>query len=380
MNLHYLQILKVKVEAPMMKRILTIAISCVLTFTTASAAPISRIKDIADFSGVRSNMLIGYGLVVGLNGTGDAANSIPFTRQTLVDMLGKLGMNSAGVANQIKTKNVASVMITADMPSYARQGSRLDINVASLGDAKSLEGGTLIATALIGADGQTYAVAQGSIVLGGYETDAGAQEHLTSGKIPAGATVEVETGHELANNENLRLVLRNPDFTTAIRVQNAINEAFKEPVSQAIDNGTIDIAVPEALREVMAAVIQKVENVRVRPDGRARVVIDEKAGTIVMGEGVQISDVAISHANLSVRISQLQEIIQPAGMEGLTVAQEDPNADTEGQGQFQMFEPGVTLADLVDGLNALGVKPKDIVSILQTIKAAGALQADIVLM
>lgn len=360
--------------------IYTLFISLVVTCLSAQAAPISRIKDIADFSGVRSNMLIGYGLVVGLNGTGDAANSIPFTRQTLVDMLGKLGMNSAGVANQIKTKNVASVMITADMPSYARQGGRLDVNVASLGDAKSLEGGTLIATALIGADGQTYAVAQGAIILGGYETDTATKEHLTSGKIMSGATVEVETGHELANNEKLRLVLRNPDFTTAMRVQNAVNDAFGEPVSQAIDNGTIDIAVPQNLRSVMAAVIQKVENVRVRPDGRARVVVDEKTGTIVMGEGVQISDVAISHANLSVRVSQLQEVIQPEGSEGLTVAQEDPDANMDGKGQFQMFEPGVTLADLVDGLNALGVKPKDIVSILQTIKASGALQADIVLM
>ena len=364
-----------------MKKLFTLTLLALfMALNTAQAAPISRIKDIADFSGVRTNMLIGYGLVVGLNGTGDAANSIPFTRQTLIDMLGKLGMNSAGVANQIKTKNVASVMITADMPSYARQGSRLDVTVSSLGDAKSLEGGTLIATALIGADGQTYAVAQGSISLGGFETDNEVREHLTSGKIVAGATVEVETGHELSNNENLRLVLRNPDFTTAMRVQKAINESFGEPVSQAIDNGTVDITVPQGLRPVMAAVIQKVENIRVRPDGRARVVIDEKTGTIVMGEGVQISDVAISHSNLSVRISQLQEIVQPEGMEGLTVAQEDPNATTEGQGQFRMFEPGVTLADLVDGLNALGVKPRDIVSILQTIKAAGALQADIVLM
>lgn len=344
------------------------------------AAPVSRIKDIADFSGVRSNMLIGYGLVIGLAGTGDAANSIPFTRQTLVDTLGKLGMNSTAVASQIKTKNVASVMITADMPSYARQGSKLDINVASLGDAKSLEGGTLIATALIGADGQTYAVAQGPVMLGGFESDQETRKHETSGMITSGATVEVETGHELAKTDKLRLVLRNPDFTTAIRMRDAINQAFGEPVGRALDNGTIDVEIPENLRSEMASIIQKVENIRVRPDSRAKVVIDEKTGTIVMGEGVQVSDVAISHANLSVRISQLQEVVQPEGQEGLVVAQEGAQEDPAGTAQFQMFEPGVTLADLVDGLNALGVKPKDVVSILQSIKAAGALQAEIVLM
>jgi flagellar P-ring protein precursor FlgI len=325
-----------------------------------ASSPISRVKDIADIEGVRNNILIGYGLVVGLNGTGDSASSIPFTRQTLTNML--------------------------EMPSYARQGSRIDVTTSSLGDASSLEGGQLMATALIGADGNTYAVAQGSIIIGGYTMEGNAgtvtKNHPTAGHIASGATVEMETGHELSDNKRIRLLLRNPDFTTALRLKKALNKAFKEPIAIAVDNQTVDISVPKALRGNLVPIIEKIENTYVRPDTAARIVVDEKTGTIVMGSGVQISDVAISHANLNIRVTELTEIVQPEGFsDGITAAVPATAIDIdEDAAEFHVLDSGVNLADLVDGLNALGVTPRDIISILQAIKSAGALQAEIVVM
>jgi len=370
----------------MKKLTFTLATIFCLGFSLISqAAPYARIKDIADFEGVRSNMLIGYGIVAGLKGTGDNAKSIPFARQTLLDILEKLGVNSKDLALQLKMKNVAAVIVTADMPSYARQGARLDVNVSSLGDAKSLEGGQLIATAMVAADGKTYAIARGSINIGGFVAEAGGgtvtKNHPTTGLISGGATIEEETGHELALNENLRILLRNPDFTTALRIEKAINKAFGEPLSHSIDNGTIDITVPADMRDQLVSVIQRIENIRVAPDAIARVVVDEKTGTIVMGRDVQISEVAISHSNLTIRITELQEVVQPEGFTGVTAAVDRSKiAVDEDAGHFQILDGGLNLADLVDGLNTLGVKPRDIVSILQSIKAAGAMQAEIVMM
>jgi flagellar P-ring protein precursor FlgI len=351
-----------------------------------ASSPISRVKDIADIEGVRNNILIGYGLVVGLNGTGDSASSIPFTRQTLTNMLEKLGVNAKAAESQITTKNVAAVMVTSKMPSYARQGSRIDVTTSSLGDASSLEGGQLMATALIGADGNTYAVAQGSIIIGGYTMEGNAgtvtKNHPTAGHIASGATVEMETGHELSDNKRIRLLLRNPDFTTALRLKKALNKAFKEPIAIAVDNQTVDISVPKALRGNLVPIIEKIENTYVRPDTAARIVVDEKTGTIVMGSGVQISDVAISHANLNIRVTELTEIVQPEGFsDGITAAVPATAIDIdEDAAEFHVLDSGVNLADLVDGLNALGVTPRDIISILQAIKSAGALQAEIVVM
>lgn len=362
------------------------AILCVMTGASLASTPVSRIKDIADFEGVRSNILIGYGLVVGLNGTGDSANSIPFTRQTLINMLEKLGVNAKAAESQIKTKNVAAVMITSNMPSYARQGSKIDITASSLGDAKSLEGGQLLATPLIAADGQTYAVAQGPIIIGGFTSTGNAgtvtKNHPTSGHISGGATIEMETGHELANNKRLRLILRNPDFTTSMRLRDAINEVFNEPIANALDNQTIDVAIPLALRSNLVPIIQKIENTYVRPDAAAKIVINEKTGTVVMGAGVQISDVAISHANLNIRVTELTDVIQPDGFsDGVTAAVPITAIEVDEEAaQFHVIDSGANLADLVDGLNALGVSPRDIISILQTIKSAGALQAEIVIM
>lgn len=366
--------------------ILSIGIVWGLMPQAYATAPISRVKDIADIEGVRTNILIGYGLVVGLNGTGDSASSIPFTRQTLTNMLEKLGVNAKAAESQITTKNVAAVMVTAKMPSYARQGSRIDVTTSSLGDASSLEGGQLLATPLIAADGETYAVAQGSIIIGGYTTEGNAgavtKNHPTAGHIAGGATVEMETGHELSDNKRIRLLLRNPDFTTAMRLKEALNKTFKEPVALAVDNQTVDIAIPQSLRGNLVPIIEKIENTYVRPDTAARIVIDEKTGTIVMGSGVQISDVAISHANLNIRVSELTQVVQPEGFsDGITAAVPATEIEVdEDAAEFTVLDSGANLADLVDGLNALGVTPRDVISILQAIKSAGALQAEIVVM
>ncbi|MFT7145120.1 MAG: flagellar P-ring protein precursor FlgI [Alphaproteobacteria bacterium] len=364
----------------------TTVMICLMAGSSFASNPVSRIKDIADFEGVRSNILIGYGLVVGLNGTGDSANSIPFTRQTLINMLEKLGVNAKAAEAQIKTKNVAAVMITSNMPSYARQGSKIDITASSLGDAKSLEGGQLLATPLIAADGQTYAIAQGPVVIGGFTTTGRAgtvtKNHPTSGHIAGGATIEMETGHELSDSKRLRIILRNPDFTTALRLKDAINKTFNEPIAKALDNQTIDIAVPLALRDNLVPIIHKIENTYVRPDAAAKIIINEKTGTVVMGAGVQISDVAISHANLNIRVTELTDIIQPDGFsDGITAAVPATAIEVDEEtAKFHVIDSGANLADLVDGLNALGVSPRDIISILQTIKSAGALQAEIVIM
>ena len=349
----------------------------------AEQAP-SRIKDIADIEGVRKNVLIGYGLVVGLAGTGDSANAIPFTRQTLINMLERMGVNSKAAVDTLKTKNVAAVMVTAELPPVSRQGSRIDVTVSSLGDAKSLEGGQLLATPLLAADGNTYAVAQGSLIIGGFTAEGAAgtvsKNHTTAGRIASGAVVEQETGFELSEMQRVRLILRNPDFTTALRMSEAINRAYGGKVSQALDNHTVDVSLPDGAKGDVVAAIFKIENLKVRPDETARVVIDEKTGTIVMGEDVRLSSVAISHSNLTIRVNELEQVSQPNPLsqtgETTTVDRTNIQVD-EGAGKFRILETGVTLADLIKGLNGLGVKPRDIISILQTLKAAGAMQADI---
>lgn len=358
----------------------------------AHAAASARIKDIADIEGVRDNVLVGYGLLVGLAGTGDSVNAIPFTRQSLANMLERLGVNAKDVLAQIKTKNVAAVMVTAKMPSLARQGSRVDVAVSSLGDAKSLEGGMLLATPLMAADGQTYAVAQGAVVVGGFmatgkDGSTITKNHTTVARIAEGAVVERETGFELAQLGNtLRFVLRQPDFTTATRLKDAINTAFKEPLAQADDNARISVVVPSRYQHQLAAIIQKIENLTVEPASEARVIIDEKTGTIVMGENVRIAPVAISHANLTITVTEEKTISQPLSFNvaGQTVVTNKSTVETldddPNHGKFEILDTGASLADLVSGLNTLGVKPRDIISILQNIKAAGALQAELVIL
>lgn len=379
-----------------MKQILPLAFATLLALmfgvSATFAAPNVKIKDLADIDGVRENVLVGYGLVVGLAGTGDSANSIPFTRQTLANMLERLGVNAKDTLNQIKTKNVAAVMVTANMPSLARQGGRLDVTVSSLGDAKSLEGGLLLATPLVAADGNTYAVAQGAMVVGGFQATGKdgssiSKNHTTVARIAEGAVIERETGFELSQlGDELKFVLRQPDFTTATRLRDAMNKALGEKLAVAADNAMVRLSIPERYKPEMAGLIEKLENLMIEPTIAARVVIDEKTGTIVMGEGVRIAPVAISHANLTITITEETAVSQPFSfnLAGQTVVapktkvrrvDDDPN-----EGKFTVLRGGANLADLVSGLNALGVKPRDVISILQNIKAAGALQAELVIL
>lgn len=372
--------------------ILTLILAPLLVALPLHAAPKAKVKDLADIDGVRENVLVGYGLVVGLAGTGDSANGIPFTRQTLANMLERLGVNAKDTLSQIKTKNVAAVMVTAKMPSLARQGGKLDVTVSSLGDAKSLEGGLLLATPLLGADGNTYALAQGAIVVGGFQATGKdgssiSKNHTTVGRIAEGSVVERETGFELSQLGNtLKFILRQPDFTTAMRLKDAINTAFKEELAATTDNGLVTIAVPARYAKELPALIEKVENLEIEPTMEARVVIDEKTGTIVMGESVRIAPVAISHANLTITIVEETAVSQPFSfnMAGQTVTSPKTTIkkveDDANKGKFSVLNSGSSLADLVSGLNALGVKPRDVISILQNIKAAGALQAELVVL
>lgn len=372
--------------------VILLAIIMMSIMSNVQAAATARVKDIADIVGVRDNVLVGYGLIVGLAGSGDSPNGIPFTRQSLANMLERLGVNAKDVLSQIKTKNVAAVMVTAKMPSLARQGGRIDVAVSSLGDAKSLEGGVLLATPLMAADGQTYAVAQGAVVVGGFiatgkDGSTLTKNHTTVARIAEGAVVERETGFELSQlGAELKFVLRQPDFTTATRLKNAINTAFKEDIATTTDNGQVAVNVPSRYQAELPSIIEKIENLMVEPATEARVIIDEKTGTIVMGEKVRIAPVAISHANLTIKVTEEKQISQPLSFNvaGQTVVTDKSTIeridDDPNKGKFEILDTGASLADLVSGLNALGVKPRDIISILQNIKAAGALQAELVIL
>jgi flagellar P-ring protein precursor FlgI len=359
----------------------------VLTAASLLAAPAlakSRIKDIVEFEGVRDNQLVGYGIVVGLNGTGDALRNAPFTKQSLEAMLERLGVNTRDA--NLNTKNVAAVMVTAKLPPFAAAGSQIDATVSAMGDAKSLLGGTLLVTPLMGADGQAYAVAQGTVQTGAISAGGASGSSITkgvptAGRIASGASVEREIGFQLANMGQMRLTLRNPDFTTARRIADAINTAF--PGTAVPENSTIvTIRPPNGM--TMVSYMAQVENLSVEPDAPAKVVIDEVAGVIVMGENVRVSTVAIQQGNLTITVREQPAVSQPAPFaragQTAVVPQSDISVDEEKGRQFLTVKTGASLATLVAGLNALGVTPRDMISILQTIKAAGALQADIEVM
>lgn len=345
----------------------------------------SRIKDIADFEGVRENVLVGYGLVVGLNGTGDLLRNAVFTRESLVAMLERLGISTRGA--NLNTRNVAAVMVTASLPPFARQGSRIDVAVNALGDAKSLLGGTLLATPLLGADGEVYAVAQGALAVGGFEAKGAAQSVTrnvpTSARIPAGAIVEREVPFALDSLPELRLALRNPDFTTAQRIAAAINARLGGAGARATDPGTVRVPIPAAYRGQVARLVSEIEQLSVRPDSPARIVIDEGSGVIVMGDKVRISRVAVAQGNLTVRVSETPQVSQPgplSGGETVVVPRSNIEVDEQRERKMVVLEESATLDALVDGLNALGVSPRDMIAIIQAIKAAGALQAEIEVM
>jgi flagellar P-ring protein precursor FlgI len=355
--------------------------------STGYAAAV-RIKDIADFEGIRENMLVGYGLVVGLNGTGDSLNNSPFTRQSLEAMLERLGVNTRD--GNINTDNVAAVMVTATLPPFARQGTRIDVAISSLGDAENLQGGMLLVTPLLGADGEVYAVAQGQASVSGFSAAGGGGTSITqgvptAGRIANGAIIEREVGFELADMDRVMIALRNPDLTTARRIGVAVNAMLGRTAAKAIDPATVAIAVPDRYRDSLVDLMTDIEQLRVEPDQIARVVVDEVSGTIVMGEHVRISTVAIAQGNLTIRITETPQVSQPGAFAPdsattVVVPRTEIEIDSSDDRQLVVMNEGVSLQELVDGLNALGVGPRDIISILQTIKASGALQADLELM
>jgi len=359
-----------------------------LLLNPAPATAASRIKDIADFEGVRENLLVGYGLVVGLNGTGDRLANAAFTQQSLVSMLERLGVNTRDA--NLNTRNVAAVMVTATLPPFARHGTRIDVSTSALGDATNLLGGTLLVTPLLGADGEVYAVAQGQLAVGGFSAQGQSGSSVTKGvptgaRIANGAIVEREVGFELGQLQTVNISLRNPDFTTARRIANAINGHLGAETAQPTDPGTVILGIPERYRNHTAALLTEVEQLIVEPDSAARVVIDETSGVIVMGENVRISTVAIAHGNLTVRISETPQVSQPGAFapdsaQTTTVDRTNIQIDEDGDRRTAVMPAGVSIQDLVSGLNALGIGPRDLLNILQTIKAAGALQADIQVM
>lgn len=355
----------------------------ILALAAPAVAAETRIKDIVDFEGVRDNMLVGYGLVVGLNGTGDSLTNAPFTQQSLYGMLERLGVNVRGI--DLKTKNVAAVMVTATLPPFATQGSRIDVNTSALGDAKDLMGGTLLVTPLLGADGEVYAVAQGPVATSsisavgkGTSVTRGVP---TAGRVSNGAIVEREIPFSLAQLGAMRLSLKNPDFTTATRIANTVNEFLHAKSAQAISPSSVVLTMPANSQADWMATITKIEQLSVSPDQVAKVIIDEKSGVIVMGEKVRISTVAISQGNLTIRITETPQVSQPEPFSTTgtttTVDRTAVQIDDQADKKVAVMPSGVSLQELVHGLNALGVGPRDIISILQAVKAAGAMQAEI---
>jgi flagellar P-ring protein FlgI len=350
----------------------------------STAQATSRIKDLCNIEGIRQNQLIGYGLVVGLDGTGDTLNNIPFTKQSLQAMLERLGVNVRG--QQIRTGNVAAVMVTANLPPFATQGTRIDVTASALGDAKSLQGGTLLVTPLLGADGNVYGVAQGSLAVGGFEAGGQAASITrgvpTVGSLPNGAIVEREIDFSLDALHQLRLALRNPDFTTAKRIAVAVNDFMGAPVAQPLDPSTVALTLPKKLHESTVEMLTDIEQLQVEPDEAAKIVIDERSGVVVIGRDVRVSTVAVAQGNLTVTISESPQVSQPAPLSGgrtVVVPRTRVGVAEEGH-RLALVHEGVSLQQVVDGLNALGIGPRDLITILQAIKAAGAIQADIEVM
>jgi flagellar P-ring protein FlgI len=348
------------------------------------AGATSRIKDLANFEGVRQNQLIGYGLVVGLNGTGDTLNNIPFTKQSIQAMLERMGVNIRGA--QIRTGNVAAVMVTANLPPFGTQGTRIDVTVSSLGDAKSLMGGTLLVTPLLGADGNVYAVGQGSLAVAGFVAQGDAAKITrgvpTVGRISNGAIIEREIEFSLNRLNQVRLALRNADFTTAKRIAAAVNDFLGGPVAEPLDTATVQITLPKAYPSNVISLLTEIEQLQIEPDLPAKVVIDERSGVIVIGRDVRVSTVAVAQGNLTVTIAETPQVSQPAPFSRgrTTVVPRTKVGVTEDGKKLAVVNEGVSLQQLVDGLNALGIGPLDMIAILQAMKANGAIQADIEVM
>ena len=351
---------------------------------TASAA---RIKDLSSIKGVRGNQLIGFGLVIGLAGTGDSATNVFFSIQSVFNMLKKMGVTIPHEeVDSLKFKNVATVMVTAELPAFARQGDRIDVTVSSVGDSKSLQGGTLLMTPLKGPDSNTYAVAQGPLSIGGFEVAGGAKtqkNHLTVGRVADGALIERELSHEFNAKAELVFSLKKTDFTTARRISQAINEELKDQSAFVIDGRTVKVEVPKFYKNNSSGLISRIEKLDVDPDIVARVIVDERTGTVVMGENVRISTVAVAHGALFIQIKEAPIPDPPPEVEGeenqTTIpARTRVPADTA-EDKVLVVSKGASLGDIVNGLNAIGVTPRDLIAILQSIKASGALHAELVI-
>jgi flagellar P-ring protein FlgI len=361
------------------------AVVAIIIAGTTPAFAISRIKDLANIEGVRQNQLIGYGLVVGLNGTGDTLNNVPFTKQSLTAMLERMGVNIRGATAQqsLRTGNVAAVMVTGNLPPFATQGTRMDITVSAMGDAKSLQGGTLLVTPLLGADGNVYAVAQGSLAINGFEASGDAAKVTrgvpTNGRIANGALVEREIEFALNSLPNVRLALRNSDFTTAKRIAAAVNDYLGTKTAEPVDPATVQLSIPPEFKGNVVALLTEIEQLQVEPDTPAKIIIDERSGIIVMGRDVRVNTVAVAQGNLTVTISESPQVSQPLPFSnGRTVVTPNTNVNVSEDGKkLAVVRNGVSLQQLVDGLNGLGIGPRDMIGILQAIKAAGAIQADI---
>jgi len=365
-----------------------LTLSCTATVSVADGAyrvsATSRIKDLANIEGVRQNQLIGYGLVVGLNGTGDTLNNVPFTKQSLTAMLERLGVNVRGAT--MRTGNVAAVMVTANLPAFGTQGTRIDITVSALGDSKSLQGGTLLVTPLLGADGNVYAVGQGSVAINGFQAEGEAAKIVrgvpTVGRIANGAIIEREIDFALNRLNQVRLALRNADFTTAKRIAAAINDFIGANTAEPLDQSTVQVNVPKQYAGNVVSLLTEIEQLQIEPDLAARIVIDERSGIIVMGRDVRVSTVAVAQGNLTVTISETPQVSQPAPFSrGQTRVVPRTKIGVQEDGKkFAVVREGVSLQQLVDGLNALGIGPRDLIAILQAIKASGAIQAEIEVM
>ena len=360
-------------------KIVILFVSITVLLFVVSVADAARIKEMSNISGARSNQLIGYGLVIGLSGTGDKSNTI-FTNQSLANMLETMGIRVDPRAT--KVNNIAAVVVTANLPPFTRIGNRIDVTVSSIGDAKSIEGGVLVATPLKGVDGTVYAVAQGPIVVGGFlASGQGAsiqKNHPTVGRIANGAIIEREVPSEEYRDDEVMIALKSPDFTNARRMAERINEIFVGS-AYAKDAGTINIRIPENMKDDPVKFLSIVENLDIRPDNQAKIVVDEKTGTVVIGENVRVATVVISHGNISIQIKEDARVSQPMPFgRGETVVTPDTQIKVqEDRGKFYLLESGVTIRELVNALNAIGIATRDVITILQTIEASGALHAEL---
>lgn len=369
-------------------RILIIAAALLAAGAILASAAFAeaRVKDVARVLGIRDNSLYGYGIVIGLNGTGDKSSSSPFTPQAIASMLQRLGI--AVPVERLDGKNVAAVIVTAKLPPFAKPGSTVDVTVSSLGDSSTLQGGTLLLTPLQGPDGRVYALAQGPLSVGGAAAsgesgDKVQKNHPTVGRIPNGAVVEREVPNAL-DPTAVTLMLQRPDATTAVRLAAAVNGAGEGALARAVDPSTVTVAVPAVYQPRLMEFIARIESVRLSVDAPARVVINERTGTIIMGSQLRISTVAIAHGNLTIQVKEERQVSQPGpfapqGSQTVVVPRSNISVKEE-KSRLMVVAEGVSIGDIVQGLNALGVTPRDLISILQAIRAAGALMAELEIM